>query len=110
MIDLYTGGGYNGDSEQNTRISIFVKDAWQPTKSAEKAFGVSYEVTHYDDGNVVVKAMATSADEVLIWVKIPWGYANGYYEVHGMFQSWKHINQIQDAEPSTGTKQNVAKY
>ena len=110
MIDLYTGGGYNGDPEQNTLISIFVKDAWQSTKSAKKAFGVSYEVRHYDDGNVTVKAMATSADEVLIWVKIPWAYANGYYEVHGLYQTWSHINQIQDAEPSTGTAQHVAKY
>lgn len=110
MIDLYTGDGYNGNSSQNTLISIFIKDAWQSTKSDKNAFGVSYEVKHYDDSSVTVRAMATSSDEVLIWVKIPWAYANGYYEVHGLYQTWSHINQIQDAEPSTGTAQQVTKY
>lgn len=110
IIDLYSGGGYNGHSSQNTLISIFVKDAYQAAASETLAFGVSYTVQHAPNEDIVVRAMATSDSEVLIWVKIPWTYANGYYEVHGRFQSWTHINQIQDNTPSTGTEQQVTKY
>lgn len=112
LIHVYSGNGYNGQASQNAEFEIFVKDGWQQSTSATSAFGVSVSrIRNADD--VKVKVMAFSSTTCDIWAYLPWAYWNGHYTLQGNYKSWQDGpncggTRIQDAEPTSGTAQNLA--
>ena len=108
IIDIYSGNGYNGTGDQNTHISIFVKDGWQSTRAAANSFGISYLVDHSDVNaiNIKVKGMASADNTIDLYVYLPWGYSNGYYSVKGRYNTWTHKGTRSTAEPTSGEVQN----
>lgn len=112
LIHVYSGNGYNGQASQNAEFEIFVKDGWQQSASATRAFGVSVSrIRNADD--VKVKVMAFSSCTCDIWAYLPWAYWNGHYTLHGNYKSWQDGpncggTRIQDAEPTSGTAQDLA--
>lgn len=112
LIHVYSGNGYNGRASQNAEFEIFVKDGWQQSTSATSAFGVSVSrIRNADD--VKVKVMAFSSITCYIWAYLPWVCWNGHYTLQGNYKSWQDGpncggTRIQDAEPTSGTAQNLA--
>lgn len=112
LIHVYSGNGYNGQASQNAEFEIFVKDGWQQSTSATSAFVVSVSrIRNADD--VKVKVMAFSSTTCDIWAYLPWAYWNGHYTLQGNYKSWQDGpncggTRIQDAEPTSGTAQNLA--
>ena len=112
LIHVYSGNGYNGQASQNAEFEIFVKDGWQKSASATRAFGVSVSrIRNADD--VKVKVMAFSSTTCDIWAYMPWEYWNGHYTLQGDYKSWQDGpncggTRIQDAEPTSGTAQDLA--
>lgn len=112
LIHVYSGNRYNGQASQNAEFEIFVKDGWQQSASATSAFGVSVSrIRNADD--VKVKVMAFSSCTCDIWAYLPWAYWNGHYTLHGNYKSWQDGpncggTRIQDAEPTSGTAQDLA--
>lgn len=112
LIHVYSGNGYNGQASQNAEFEIFVKDGWQQSASANGAFGVSVNrIRNADD--VKVKVVAFSSTTCDIWAYLPWAYWNGHYTLHGNYKSWQDGpncggTRIQDAEPTSGTAQDLA--
>ena len=112
LIHVYSGDGYNGQASQNAEFEIFVKDGWQRSTSATGAFGVSVSrIRNADD--VKVKVMAFSSTTCDIWAYMPWAYWNGHYTLQGDYKSWQDGpncggTRIQDAEPTSGTAQDLA--
>lgn len=112
LIHVYSGDGYNGRASQNAEFEIFVKDGWQQSTSATSAFGVSVSRIRYAD-DVKVKVMAFSSTTCNIWAYMPWAYWNGHYTLQGDYKSWQDGpncggTRIQDAEPTSGTAQDLA--
>ena len=112
LLHVYSGNGYNGQASQNAEFEIFVKDGWQSTTSATGAFGVSVNRIRAAD-DVKVKVMAFSSTTCDIWAYMPWTYWNGHYTLQGDYKSWQDGpncggTRIQDAEPTSGTAQNLA--
>ena len=112
LIHVYSGNGYNGNPGQNAEFEIFVKDGWQRSLSATGAFGVSVSRIR-DADDVKVKVMAFSSTTCDIWAYMPWTYWNGHYTLQGDYKSWQDGpncggTRIQDAEPTSGTAQNLA--
>lgn len=112
LIHVYSGNGYNGQASQNAEFEIFVKDGGQQSASATSAFGVSVSrIRNADD--VKVKVMAFSSTTCDIWAYMPWAYWNGHYTLQGDYKSWQDGpncggTRIQDAEPTSGTAQDLA--
>lgn len=112
LLHVYSGDGYNGMARQNAEFEIFVKDGWQQSASATSAFGVSVRrIRNADD--VKVKVMAFSSTTCDIWAYLPWAYWNGHYTLQGNCKSWQDGpncggTRIQDAEPTSGTAQDLA--
>lgn len=112
LLHVQSGDGYNGQASQNAEFEIFVKDGWQQSASATGAFGVSVSrIRNADD--VKVKVMAFSSTTCGIWAYMPWAYWNGHYTLQGDYKSWQDGpncggTRIQDAEPTSGTAQNLA--
>lgn len=108
IIDIYSGNGYNGTGNQNTHISIFVKDGWQSTRAAKNSFGISYLVDHSDVNatTIKVKGMASADNTIDLYVYLPWGYSDGYYSVKGRYNTWTHKGTRSTAEPTSGEVQN----
>lgn len=108
IIDIYTGNGYNGTGNQNTHISIFVKDGWQSTQAATKSFGISYLVDHSDVNAtaIKVKGMASAHNVIDLYVYLPWGYSDGYYSIKGYYNTWTHKGTRSTTEPASGEVQN----
>ena len=112
LIHVYSGDGYNGQASQNAEFEIFVKDGFQQSASANGAFGVSVNrIRNADD--VKVKVVAFSSTTCDIWAYLPWAYWNGHYTLHGNYKSWQDGpncggTRIQDAEPTSGTAQDLA--
>ena len=112
LLHVYSGNGYNGQASQNAEFEIFVKDGYQSTTSATGAFGVSVNrIRNADD--VKVKVMAFSSTTCDIWARLPWKYWNGHYTLQGDYHAWQDGpncggTRIQDAEPTSGTAQNLA--
>ena len=112
LIHVYSGDGCNGRASQNAEFEIFVKDGWQKSASATSAFGVSVSrIRNADD--VKVKVMAFSSTTCNIWAYLPWAYWNGHYTLQGDYKSWQDGpncggTRIQDAEPTSGTAQDLA--
>ena len=112
LLHVYSGDGYNGLASQNAEFEIFVKDGWQQSPSATGAFGVSVSRIR-DADDVKVKVMALSSTTCDIWAYLPWAYWNGHYTLQGDYKSWQDGpncggTRIQDAEPTSGTTQNLA--
>lgn len=112
LLHVYSGNGYNGQASQNAEFEIFVKDGWQRSASATGAFGVSVSrIRNADD--VKVKVMASSSTTCDIWAYLPWTHWNGHYTLQGDYKSWQDGpncggTRIQDAEPTSGTAQDLA--
>ncbi|WP_270301297.1 hypothetical protein [Bifidobacterium adolescentis] len=112
LLHVQSGDGYNGQASQNAEFEIFVKDGWQQSASATSAFGVSVSrIRNADD--VKVKVMAFSFTTCDIWAYLPWAYWNGHYTLQGDYKSWQDGpncggTRIQDAEPTSGTAQDLA--
>lgn len=108
IIDIYSGNGYNGTGNQNTHISIFVKDGWQSTQAAANSFGISYLVDHSDVNAtaIKVKGMASAHNVIDLYVYLPWGYSDGYYSIKGYYKTWTHKGTRSTTEPTSGTVQN----
>lgn len=106
IIDIYTGNGCNGRGNQNTHISIFIKDGCQSTQEA--AFGISYLVDHSDDNatSIKIKGMASAHNVIDLYVYLPWGYNNGYYSIKGYYNTWTHKGIRSTTEPTSGEVQN----
>lgn len=112
LIHVYSGNGWNGNPDQSAEFEIFIKDGSQASASANGAFGVSVNRIRNADG-VKVKVMAFSSTTCDIWAYMPWAYWNGHYTLHGNYKSWQDGpncggTRIQDAEPTSGTAQNLA--
>ena len=112
LLHVRSGDGYNGRARQNAEFEIFVKDGWQPSTSATGAFGVSVSRIR-DADDVKVKVMAFSSTTCDIWAYMPWAYWNGHYTLQGDYKSWQDGpncggTRIQDAEPTSGTAQDLA--
>ena len=112
LLHVQSGDGYNGRASQNAEFEIFVKDGWQQSTSATGAFGVSVSRIR-DADDVKVKVMAFSSTTCNIWAYLPWAYWNGHYTLQGDYKSWQDGpncggTRIQDAEPTSGTAQNLA--
>lgn len=108
IIDIYTGNGYNSTGNQNTHISIFVKDGWQSTRAAASSFGISYLVDHSDvkATAIKVKGMASAHNVIDLYVYLPWNYSNGYYSIKGYYSAWTHKGIRSTTEPTSGEVQN----
>lgn len=108
IIDIYSGNGYNSAGNQNTHISIFVKDGWQSTRAAANSFGISYLVDHSDvyATAIKVKGMASADNTIDLYVYLPWGYSNGYYSIKGHYSTWTHKGIHSTTEPTSGEVQN----
>ena len=112
LLHVYSGDGCNGRASQNAEFEIFVKDGWQQSLSATGAFGVSVSRIRGAD-DVKVKVMAFESTTCDIWAYLPWAYWNGHYTLQGDYKSWQDGpncggTRIQDAEPTSGTAQNLA--
>lgn len=111
LLRVYSGDGYNGQARQNAEFEIFIKDGWQPSLSANDAFGVSVNrIRNADD--VKVKVMAFNSNTCDIWVYLPWAWWSGHYTLQGEYNAWTDGpntggNRIQDDEPN-GTVQDIA--
>lgn len=108
IIDIYSGNGYNGTGNQNTHISIFVKDGWQSTRAAANSFGISYLVDHSDVNatTIKVKGMASADNTIDLYVYLPWGCSDGYYNIKGRYSTWTHKGTRSTTEPTSGEVQN----
>lgn len=108
IIDIYSGNGYNGGGNQNTHISIFIKDGWQSALSATTSFGISYLVDHSDVNatSIKIKGMASAHDVIDLYVYLPWGYSDGYYSIKGYYNTWTHKGTRSTTEPTSGEVQN----
>lgn len=108
IIDIYSGNGYNGTGNQNTHISIFVKDGWQSSLSATTSFGISYLIDHSDVNatSIKIKGMASAHNIIDLYIYLPWGYSDGYYNVKGYYHTWTHKGTSSTSEPTSGTVQN----
>lgn len=108
IIDIYSGNGYSGTGNQNTHISIFVKDGWQSALSATTSFGISYLVDHSDVNatSIKVKGMASAHNVIDLYVYLPWHYSDGYYSIKGYYNTWTHKGIRSTTEPTSGTVQN----
>lgn len=108
IIDIYSGNGYNGTGNQNTHISIFVKDGWQSTRAAANSFGISYLVDHSDVNatSIRVKGLASADNIIDLYIYLPWGCSDGYYSIKGYYNTWAHKGTRSTAEPTSGEVQN----
>ena len=112
LLHVYSGNGWNGDPGQNAEFEIFVKDGSQSTPSANGAFGVSVNrIRNADD--VKVKVLAFSSGTCDIWAYLPWSWWDGHYTLQGDYEAWQDGpncggTRIQDAEPTSGTAQDLA--
>lgn len=106
IINIYTGNGFNGGSDQNSQAEIVIKDGWQSSASTTSAFGVS--VTRQNCDNLKVQVRATASNKCDVWIYLPWSYGSGTYTISGKYTSWSLSNTTQTAEPTTGTLQDLA--
>lgn len=106
-IQVLTGNGFNGEAHQNSDFSIFIKDGYQGTPSASKAFGVTVTLG-LNCANVQVQVLAKSSTVCDVWFYCPWAQGNGSYLVDRGSGKWEHSGLNQTAEPTDGTSQSVS--
>ena len=105
VVNVYTGNGYNGGSNQNSQAEIVIKDGRQASASTTAAFGASVTRQNCDDLKVQVRAIASNKCDV--WVYLPWAYSWGTYTISGTYTSWETSSTVQTAEPTIGTLQDL---
>ena len=112
LIHVYSGNGYNGNPDQNSEFTIFIKDGSQGQPSASGAFGVRVNrIINADD--VKVKVMAFRSDACDVWARLPWDWWSGRYTLQGSYSTWQDGlycsgDRLLDSEPTNGTPQNLA--
>lgn len=106
-IKVFTGNGYNGSASQNSDFSIFIKDGYQQTPSASKAFGVTVTLG-LNCANVQIQVRAKSSTVCDVWFYCPWNYGTGSYMVDRGYGKWEHSGLNQTAEPTNGTSQSIS--
>ena len=106
LIQVFTGNGYNGSASQNSDFSIFIKDGYQQTGSASRAFGVTVTLG-LSCANVKVQVRAKSSTVCDVWFYCPWSHGNGLYMVNRGSGKWEHSGLNQTAEPTDGTSQDI---
>ena len=106
VINVYSGDGYDGQSYQNSKAEIVIKDGRQSSTSATTAFGVS--VTRQNCEGFLVQVRATAHNTCDVWVYLPWAYSWGNYTISGYYTSWTPSNNTSSTAPTTGTAQEVA--
>ena len=108
-INVWSGNGYNGLASQNADWQIMIKDGYQQTASATKAFGVTVNYgLHCDGAKVMVRATAHNVCDV--WCYLPWSYPSGRYSIQGRYSKWEHKSggvHPQSSEPSEGKAQSI---
>ena len=109
LIHVYTGNGYDALAEQNSEFEIYIKDAWQSSGSATKAFSVAVTKVRLAD-YVKVKVLASNSATCDVWAYFPWTYWWGHYTIQGNYKSWTNhkSGEESDTEPTSGTAQNLA--
>jgi predicted nucleic acid-binding Zn-ribbon protein len=105
VIEIRTGSGWEGGSNQNARVQIMIKRGNNSTNYS-KTYGIS--VYRENCQTLTVKAMAQSNDVCEIWVYFPWRYWTGNYTISGLYDSWDNASTSQDAEPTSGAPQDIA--
>ena len=113
VIELFSGDGWNGTGNQNTRAKITIKDGYQSSSSATNSVGVSCERFELGSstGKIKVKVVATSATAGAVWVLLPWSYKSGSYIIYGSYSSWTHNESTStDTTSVPSTNQNVTYY
>lgn len=105
-IQVFSGDGYNGSASQNSDFLIFIKDGYQTTPSASKAFGATVTLG-LNCANVKVQVRAKSSTVCDVWFYCPWRYGNGSYMVDRGSGKWENSGLSQIAEPTDGTSQNI---
>lgn len=106
-IQVFTGNGYNGLAAQNSDFSIFIKDGYQATPSASKAFGVTVTLG-LNCANVKVQVRAKSSTVCDVWFYCPWSYGSGSYMVDRGSGKWEYSGLNQTAKPTDGTSQSIS--
>lgn len=106
IITVYSGDGYNGQSRQNSKAEIIIKDGWQSSASTTAAFGVS--VTRQNCEGLLVQVRATASNVCEVWVYLPWTYSWGNYTISGYYTSWTPSNTTSSTAPTNGVAQEVA--
>lgn len=104
VFNFYSGSGWNGGSDQNVIMRLMIKTGYNPNNVLTKAFGCQMEVYNSTDANIKFKVIAKSKTEAVIWVKFPWSYMSGWYNIAGEYSSYTHSGTSQSAEP-TGNDQ-----
>lgn len=106
-IQVFSGNGFNGSATQNSVFSIFIKDGYQETPSASKAFGVTVTLG-LNCSNVKVQVRAKSNTVCDVWFYCPWAYGSGSYLIDRGSGKWEYSGLNQVAEPTDGTSQSIS--
>ena len=107
LITVLSGGGWNGNWNQNTKIEIMIKNGFQETASSTKAYGVCLTSYYNTDNNIKVQVRCTNNYSCDVWIYLPWGYWDGNYIVEGWVDEWQHSGAYQTSEPTEGVLQSV---
>ena len=110
VIELFSGNGYNGSSDQNSKIRIHIKTGNGNPSTNDKFFGV--EVEHDNAPNAKVAVIVDSEtvntqtrdannQKCHVWVYLPWQYHAGHYTVRGNYKSWTHSGTSGGTDPDT---------
>nr|UVX65420.1 MAG: Prophage endopeptidase tail [Bacteriophage sp.] len=108
-INVWSGDGFNGSASQNADWRITIKDGYQQTLSAIKAFGVTVNYGLHCDG-VTVMVRATAYNVCDVWCYLPWSAPHGRYSIQGRYSKWEHTSESvlpQSSEPSEGEAQSI---
>jgi hypothetical protein len=110
-IDVFSGGGYNGNADQNSWARIIIKKS-NTTSGTSGSVGVTCEQFGplLSNGKILVAVRATSYNAGEVWVKCPWGYPQGSYTVQGNFGSWSHNSSTSSDTTSSPHNQNAVGY
>lgn len=108
IITYYGGSGWNGRTNQNTKVEIFIKNGWHSTPSASVgAFGGTAVVSHSTDSwnKIQFKLCATAHNSVNVYLYCPWQYSIGMFKVDITGGEFTKVNTA--VTTFTGTEQNV---
>lgn len=105
MIHIYGGDGWNSNASQNAYATLMIKAGYNPSGGLTREFGATMVNHHHS--NMTYKLISPSNDTVDIWVKMPYGYSNGWYSIHGEYASYIHNGASQSAEPTGNVQTGV---
>ena len=104
IIKVYTGSGYNGQTNQNGWVDIMIRTS-NSTGTNGSYFGVICEKHGVNMASFKVKVIASSNAKCDIWCYMPWSYWDGDFTVETSF-TWAYSGATQTSEPS-GTAQSL---